>query len=367
MKSLTITLTIGLLLTATSSYGGVVKRSVESKPFKSAKDLLKMKGASDAIKRSFDKAGTELEDLAEKLEKEVDNIAQLSAYINTTQTEQMSEALAEAMNIQSLMNDQRTELSGLAKQTVSKCDRITRKLKETVEGKRGLNSGMRSMLRDMRSLLLFSERKLKEAKDIITILREKVNKIMVTLRVFQGLVKVAGERQERIENGLKLNDTQTIMDGLLKDIKNGVDGYPQEGDTAAKTTNVITSLVSGITRLTTGIMKAVNRPNVAPMLATALEKVNEAIAIVTKQKDAMEREVELIIIWKDAVDIVKNDVFQGDLKGGTEEDQELFDEIAGIIEDGDVGEIYEAFNGLSRAASSYLSHVKRVCPSCATK
>merc|ERR1719432_192458 len=92
------------------------------------------------------------------------------------------------------------------------------------------------MLRDMRSLLLFSERKLKEAKETISTLREKVNKVMATLRVFQGLVKVAQESQERLEKGLKLNDTQTIIDWWLTNIKNGVDGYPQEGDTAAKTT-----------------------------------------------------------------------------------------------------------------------------------
>ena len=91
----TFTFTIGLLLTATSSYG-------EEKVYTSGKNLLKMEGASKAIIRSFRAAGSELEDLAEKLEKEVDEIAQLSAYINTTQTEKMSEALAEAMNIQSV-------------------------------------------------------------------------------------------------------------------------------------------------------------------------------------------------------------------------------------------------------------------------
>ena len=61
-----------------------------------------MKGASDAIKRSFKQAGSDLEDLAKDLENEVDEIAQLSAYINLTETERMSEALAEAMNIQSV-------------------------------------------------------------------------------------------------------------------------------------------------------------------------------------------------------------------------------------------------------------------------
>ena len=45
------------------------------------------------------------------------------------------------------MDDQRTELAGLAKQTVSKSERILRKFKETVAGDRELDSGMRSILR----------------------------------------------------------------------------------------------------------------------------------------------------------------------------------------------------------------------------
>ena len=101
MWSNTIIITL-LLLALTSSYGGVVRRSIQKKPFQSGKELLSMKDASDAIKRSFKSAGKDLEDLARDLEQEVDEIAQLSAYINLTETEKMSEALAEAMNIKSV-------------------------------------------------------------------------------------------------------------------------------------------------------------------------------------------------------------------------------------------------------------------------
>ena len=262
------------------------------------------------------------------------------------------------------MNDQRTELSGLAKQTVSKTVRIKRKLKETVEKKRGLNSGMRSMLRDMRNLLLFSERKLKEAKDTISTLREKINKVMATLRVFKGLVEVAKKRDDILKTGRALNDTQTMVGGILETLQEGIDGYPAAG-TTSEYMSFATKIVSGITRFGTGLARILNRPNVGPMLTKALSQVNEAIEIVTKQKDAMEKEVELIINWRDAVDQVKNDVFQGNLKGGKEEDQALFEEIQGIIEDGDVEEIYAAFNDLEYAASTYLSQVKTVCRSCA--
>ena len=79
----------------------------------------------------------------------------------------------------------------------------------------------------------------------------------------------------------------------------------------------------------------------------------------------MEKEVVLIIVWRDAVDITKNDVFNGDLKGGKQEDQDLFDEIQEIIDDGDVGDIYEAFGGLKDTAQNYLTNVQNVCPSCA--
>ena len=173
------------------------------------------------------------------------------------------------------MNDQRTELSGLAKQTISKSERIIKKFKEMVAGSRGVDRGMRSVLRDMRSLLRFSEGKLKTAKETISTLREKINKVLASLQVFK------------------------------------------------------------------------------------------AIDFVLRQKDSMEKEVELIIVWKDAVETVKQDVFAGDLKDKREEDaQDLYEEIEGLIEDGDVEELYEAFNGLKGAAQSYLSHIERVCSIC---
>ena len=71
----------------------------------------------------------------------------------------------------------------------------------------------------------------------------------------------------------------------------------------------------------------------------------------------MEREVDLIIVWKDAVDAVKDDVFEG-------EDEVLFDEIQEIIDDGDVEDIYEAFTGMKVAAQAYLTQIQKVCPSC---
>merc|ERR1712213_253761 len=321
MYSFTI-IAFALLLSASISSGGVVRRSIQSKPYKNAKDLLSMKGAGDAIKRSFQSAGSDLEALADELDREVSSIADLAAYIKGSETEKMAEALAEAKNIQSLMNDQRTELSGLAKQTIHKSERIIKKF------------------------------------------GEKINKVLASLRVFQGLIKAAKERDEAISAGLPAKTAEEIITGITSDIKSGVDGYnaAKPGD---ETISIVTSVLGGITRLTTSIVKAVNREDVGPKLSSALRKTNKAIDIVTKQKNSMEKEVELIIVWKDAVANVKNDVFDGNLEEGREEDeQELYEEIKEIIEDGDVKELNDAFSGLKDAAQSYLSQIKTVCRSC---
>ena len=250
------------------------------------------------------------------------------------------------------MNDQRTELSKLARRTVKKTETILTEFEETVAGQQDLESGMANILRDMRSLLLFSERKLKEAKGNIAALREKINKVLAILRVFKGMVKAAKEKGQEVSRS---TNTQNILGGIFCDIKNGVDGYSKSGD---GTSSLIISLVGGITRLTGGIMKAVNRPIFGSMLSRALGKINDAISIVTKQKDVMQREVERIIVWKDAVDVLQVDL---NSKG---EERELFNEIKEIIEDGDVEEIYEVFKSLKYAAQNYLTEIRNVCRTC---
>ena len=122
--------------------------------------------------------------------------------------------------------------------------------------------------------------------------------------------------------------------------------------------------MAGINRLTLSIIKAVNRPDIGPQIDSVLTNVNSAINIVKKQSSIMllspeMKELEIIIVWKDAIDEVRKNVFEGDLRDGKEEDQILFDEIKGIIEDGDVAEIYKAFNGLKDAAQKYISAIKQ--------
>merc|ERR1719219_311154 len=223
---------------------------------------------------------------------------------------------------------------------------------------------MRSILRDMRKLLESSEEKLQEAKSTITTLREKVNKVLATLRVFKGLIEAAKKRDQDLKQGIPTEDITRIVGGLVEDIKSGADGYKKakKGD---GTISVVTSVLTGLTRLTTGIIKAVDRPDVEEDLKRVLSKVNGAIDIVEKQKEAMEKDVKLINIWRDAVATVKIEVFNGDLKEKKEEQwQNIHEEIEEIIEEGDVKEITDSFESLKDAAEGYLNHVKKVCPTC---
>lgn len=221
--SITATITITLTLLAATTHGGVARRSIASSVVKSGKDLLSMKGASDAIKRSFKSAGKELEELSDKLEEEVKRLVKLSAYINETQAQKITDALAEAKNINSvsrynhiissfhsfihiqLMNNQRVELAGLAKTTITQTTRIVDKIKDIVAKDREFDSGMNSMLRSMKSLLKSSERKLDIAKKNINELREKVNTILATLESLKGLVEVCKYRR-KTSSVMKLNE-----------------------------------------------------------------------------------------------------------------------------------------------------------------
>ena len=86
------------------------------------------------------------------------------------------------------------------------------------------------------------------------------------------------------------------------------------------------------------------------------------MTIINKQKDNMDAELTIIIQWRDAVEKVKNDVFDADLDASEEN---LVDSIKDIISDPrDVNEIYNAFGDLKSAASAYLRQVREICPSC---
>lgn len=360
--SITATITITLTLLAATSHGGVVRRSIDRNIVKNGKELLSMKGASDAIKRSFKSAGKELEDLSEELEKEVKRLVKLSAYINETQAQKITDALAEAKNINSLMNDQRVELAGLAKTTITQTDRIVQKIKDIVAEDREFDSGMNSMLRSMKSLLKTSERKLDLAKKNINNLREKVNTILATLETLKGLVEAVQEKQAEIDSVEKAQDIGKIVENLASDTtKTILQGTDNEAS-KSNTVSIVQSAFSGVARFVSSLVKVLQRPDVAGDLSTAVKNIGKAIAIIEKQKDNMDAELNIIIQWRDAVEKVKNDVFDADLDA---DEEDLLDNIKDIISDPrDVSEIYEAFGDLRSAASAYIRQVRESCPSC---
>merc|ERR1712241_803720 len=362
----TITITIAFLLTATSTYGGVVRRSVSNKPYNNAKELLQMKGASQKIKEGFETAGAELQTLATKLENEVESLSQLTAYLDLKETKRMKDALAEAMDIKSLMNVQRTELSTLAKQTVRKCESIRERFEQIVAGDKELDAGMKSVLRKMKSLLRTSETKLTEAKKTTFDLTEKVNNVLASLTVFKGMIVAANEQQKALDQNKTPQAIGSIFTGVIGSIKDGMGKY-RKAKNVDKTMSVVNSILDDITSLTLSIIKVSELgKDLGPRVTEALDSVNEAQAIIEKQKEHMGKELELIGVWRNTVEVVKNDVFDSDLTDRAEgEDKSLYEEIEEIMEDeDDMAEIYEAFDGLKGAAQAYINQVKKSCPDC---
>merc|ERR1712062_745745 len=362
MRTITIT-TIAFLLTATSIYGGVVRRSVSNKPYNNAKELLQMKGASQKIREGFENAGAELQTLATKLENEVESLSQLTAYLDLKETKRMKDALAEAMNIKSLMNVQRTELSTLAKQTVRKCESIRERFEQIVAGDKELDAGMRSVLRKMKSLLRTSETKLTEAKKTTFELTEKVNKVLASLTIFKGMIVAADEQQKALDQNKTPQAIGSILTGVVGRVKDGMGKY-RKAKNVDKTMSVVNSVLDGITSLTLSVIKITQLgKDLGPRVTKALDSVNQAQAIIEKQKEHMGKELELIVVWKNAVEVVKNDVFEGDLTDREEgEDKSLYEEIEDIMHDeDDMAEIYEAFDDLKGAAQGYLNQVKKSC------
>ena len=299
----------------------------------------------------------------------------------------------------------RTELSGLAEQTIAKSERTMRKFKETVAGNSGLDSGMRSILRDMRSLLRFSEEKLKEAGDTIstliikrllsdsgTVLKDAMEReliikwgdavALVKKDVFGGNLE---DRPEKFDQELFEEIEEIIEDGdfyeiyetfnQLRDAARNYETFSAEQiddfvrtelsglaeNTISKCERIVKKMketIGGNSGLDSG-MRSLLR-DMRNLLRFSEEKLKEARYTIERSllydsgrlvKNAME--LELIIKWGDAVNAVKNDVFQGILTDGAEMD--LYEEMNELIEDADLQEIYEAFNHLRDAVQNYKS------------
>lgn len=319
-----------------------------------------MKGASDAIKRSFSRAGEELEEMADTLEKEVANLARLSAYIKESETEKIVSALAEAKNVKSLMNDQRTELAALAADTIYQTDRIVTKFEDVIAKRRELDSGMRSMLRSMKNLLRSSEEKLASARTTINKLKFKVDTVLATLKVLKEIVKEVQMKEEALKTNVTAHDVTGILGDVVNTVTKGIKDANKAKTTKEQNTSIVQNVFSGISSLAVSVVKILQRPDVTELLGNALVNIDEATAIVEELGENMDRELQIVIQWKSAVSRVKSDVFGG--KIGDKDDK--YEEIKEIIEDNDTEEIYTAFAALKSAAQKYLDQVKKSCPTC---
>merc|ERR1711953_270753 len=222
---------------------------------------------------------------------------------------------------------------------------------------------MRSLLRSMKSLLNTSERKLDTAKETINTLREKVNGILATLQILKATVEEVQKKEEAIGATATATEVGNIFEDIAGTITKGIEDSEKAKTRKDSTASIVQNTFSGITKLAVSVVNILKRPDVSGLLSKALENIEYAIDVVKKQKSNMEAELAIIIIWRDAVDTVKQDVFDGDLDG---DEEDLVAEIEDIISyDDDVNEIYEAFAELKSAAQVYLKQVAKSCPYCA--
>merc|ERR1712099_188870 len=223
---------------------------------------------------------------------------------------------------------------------------------------------MRSVLRKMKSLLRTSETKLKEAKKTTFDLTERVNKVLASLTVFKGMIVAADKKQKALDQNKAPQAVASIFTGVVGSIKDGMGKY-RKAKNVDKTMSLVNSILDGLTSLTVSIIKVSELgKDLGPRVTEALDSVNEAQAIIEKQKEHMGKELELIGVWRNTVEVIKNDVFDSDLTDRAEgEDKSLYEEIEDIMHDeDDMAEIYEAFDDLKGAAQGYLNQVKKSCP-----
>merc|ERR1712154_71807 len=191
-------------------------------------------------------------------------------------------------------------------------------------------------------------------------LTEKINKVLIGLRVFRGLIKAANKNEEALSKNLPVDYLEPIILSFRTGIACWVKWCRRDED---NTIGIVGSILGGIGRLSTGLVEVLTKPEIAPKVAEALQSVDEAQAIFKKQEEFMARKIELVVVWKDVVQMVQNDVFNIELSDREEGEHyfELYEEVEEIIEDDDTKNIYEAFEGLKDAAQTYLDQVKESC------
>jgi len=343
-------LMVGAVFSAT-----IVKRSVKSvndQVRENPTDLFKLKNIKDAIMKNLNDGKAALGKIAATIEKNIDEIISLSTYITDDDEKKIQNALAQAKDVQKLVTVIRLEMLDLAEQTIKKSKAVITKVTQIGTGEKTLEERGRSLLRSMNSLLKTSERKLKETKDEIEKLNNKMSNITSGLLVIKAKIKAAIEGETSLNSARSWNLTQESLETTLKHVTNVIDITEDEkASTTAKVMKSISGIIPDILKIGISITKAVSKADVVSDLEKISDDVLLALAIVEVQNEGMKKDMELIVEWKNVVGSIRDEW------GRTEE--EFMDAMEEAIVD-DWEEIVENFEELKSAAQNYINHVKNV-------
>ena len=154
-------------------------------------------------------------------------------------------------------------------------------------------------------------------------------------------------------------EAANVISGIVGIVGTSIQAV-ESSDSLRKIPSVVKSFVSDVNNFDERLVFALTRPDMSRMLTRVEGKIDNAVGTVSKLQEGIHEEKLLLIGWKDAVDVVTFDVYDDNLEGGSEDNQEIFDQIKEIIVDGDVEEIYEVFTDLEKAGQSYLDHIKNL-------
>merc|ERR1712168_638634 len=226
-------LMVGAVFSAT-----IVKRSVKSvndQVRENPTDLFKLKNIKDAIMKNLNDGKAALGKIAATIEKNIDEIISLSTYITDDDEKKIQNALAQAKDVQKLVTVIRLEMLDLAEQTIKKSKAVITKVTQIGTGEKTLEERGRSLLRSMNSLLKTSERKLKETKDEIEKLNNKMSNITSGLLVIKAKIKAAIEGETSLNSARSWNLTQESLETTLKHVTNVIDiAEDEKASTTAK-------------------------------------------------------------------------------------------------------------------------------------
>jgi len=338
----------------------ITKREVSNaKP--SAKEVLAMDGAVKNLQQKLKNAKSDLEEVAEKMERNIQSIVEMSEYITANEQDEIKNALVQANNVDDRMKKLRTDLAQLAKTTVSQTTRIITKMQDISSGKSTFDDRGRSLFRSMRALLVTSERRLTEAEVEIEKLTNEINQVSAGLLIFQAMVKGAINKESQLSSTQIKDDVLSNINSLVGNgLKIGA-AWAAPAKKKSQTEKILATvqgLIPAVTKITNTIFDAVNRQDVLPKLEATLEDVTRVVGIVEKQSDDIQIDRQIVTKWKGIVQDIRD---EWDVAG----EQDFIDEIESVMDsESDIMEVIEGYVNLKTVAQEYIDHIKTVCDIC---